>query len=124
MPGLGTPKILRLASELVFVLLGFLLIQVAVSGKLFWNRRSVLWMGLAAFLIFRGMMAFMPRSRGSLRSRGIEHTVRASMLGLVGLLMMGIAWLPFAWVGPLLGAAGVILVIGGISGAVLSWRSP
>jgi len=43
---------------------------------------------------------------------------------LVGVLMQGITWLPSFWLMPLLGAAGGILTLRGLTSAVLVLRLP
>ena len=48
---LAPANLFRFLNELVFVLLGLLLVRVAFWGRFFWNRRSAAWIGLAAFLI-------------------------------------------------------------------------
>ncbi len=110
----------RLLNELIFVLLGTLLVWVAVTGRYFFNRRAPAWIGLGAFLIYWGVRAW--ARAGGYASRG-EHVVRGSSLALVGVMMLGIAWLPFRWVAPLLGAAGSILALRGIISAVLVART-
>src|SRR5574337_1035233 len=108
-------KLFRLVNELIFVLLGLLLVWVAVTGRYFFNRRAPVWIGLGASLVYWGLRAWWQPGRGGLRA---EQRVRGGSLALVGALMLGIAWLPFAWVGPLLGAAGCILVARGLATAV------
>lgn len=116
---LSPAKLLHLLSELVFVLLGLLLVQVAFSGEVFWNRRSPVWIGLAVFMIYRGlrpwwMMAPPPTRR--------QNRLHGSALGLVGATMLAIAWAPLPWVAPLLAVSGIILWLGGLAGAALAVR--
>jgi len=110
----------RLLNELIFVLLGALLVWVAATGRYFFNRRAPGWIGLGAFLIYWGVRAW--ARAGPSTSRG-EDRVRGGSLAVVGLLMLGIAWLPFRWVAPLLGAAGSILALRGIVSVVLVART-
>ncbi len=118
---LSPAHLLRLLNELVFVLLGVLLVWVAATGRYFFNRRAPTWIALGAFLIYWGLRAW--ARAGRYASRG-EHRVRGGSLALVGAMMLGIAWLPFRWVAPLLGAAGGILVVRGLVSAMLVARSP
>ncbi len=123
---LSPPKLLLLLIELVFVLLGLLLIWVAVTGRLFFNRRAPMWIALGAFLIYWGLRAWLKASRGARAAPGGQGTVssvRGGSLALVGVMMLGIASLPFAWVAPLLGAAGAILVLRGAVSMVLALRA-
>ncbi len=118
---LSPANLFRLLNELVFVLLGVLLVWVAATGRYFFNRRAPMWIALGAFLIYWGLRAWVRAGRYD--SRG-EQRVRGGSLAVVGAMMLGIAWLPFRWVAPLLGAAGIILVARGLVSAVLIARSP
>jgi hypothetical protein len=111
----------RLLNELIFVLLGALLVWVAVTGRYFFDRRAPTWIGLGAFLVYWGLRAW--TRAGRYASSG-EHRVRGGSLALVGVMMFGIAWLPFRWVAPLLAAAGGILVVRGMLSALLVARTP
>ncbi len=117
---LSPAHLFRLLNEVLFVLLGVLLAWVGVTGRYFFNRRAPAWITLGAFLILWGVHAWV-RVRGH-ASRG-EHVVRGGSLALVGVMMLGIAWLPFRWVTPLLAAAGSILALRGIVSAVLVART-
>ncbi len=125
---LSPAKLFWLLNELIFVLLGLLLVWVAVTSRyLFLHRRSAAWIGLGVFLIYWGLRAWRRASRaphGSSRGEGIASGVRGASLALVGAMMLGVAWLPFSWVGPLLGAAGGILAVRGLVSAVLAARMP
>jgi hypothetical protein len=117
---LSPAHLFRLLNELVFVLLGMLLLWVAATGRYFFNRRAPTWIALGAFLVYWGVRAW--TRPGRYAGRG-EQLVRGGSLALVGVMMLGIAWLPFGWVGPLLGAAGGILVVRGTVSAVLVARA-
>ena len=53
-----------------------------------------------------------------------DDRVRGTSLALLGVVMLGITWLPFAWVAPLLGVAGGILILRGSASVVLVVRLP
>ncbi len=112
--------LLRMFSEIVLVLLGLLLIQVAVTGRLLWNRRSLGWVAVGFLLIYWGARAWLRR-----RGTGPLWTerMRAGSLALVGALMLGIARVPFDYVAPLLAAAGGVLILRGAVSAALVARS-
>ncbi len=118
---LSPAKLFRLLSEFVFVLLGLLLVWVAATGRYFFNRRAPMWIGLGVFLIFWGLRAWWHAGRSA--SRG-EHRVRGGSLVLLGAMMLGITWLPFSWIAPLLAAAGAILMVPGMVSAVWVARVP
>ena len=117
---LSPVKLFRLLTEFVFVLLGALLVWVATTGRYFFNRRAPAWIGLGAILIYWGLRAGWRTRQADARE---DSLVRGVSLALVGVMMLGIAWLPFAWVAPLLGVAGGILVLRGLVSAVLVTRS-
>ena len=113
-------KLLRIFSELVMFLVGMLLVLVAVSGRLFWDRRSVAWVAVGIFLIYWG-------ARACVRRRGVGpwrvEQLRCGSLVLVGVLMVAMSRVPFDFVGPLLGVAGGVLIVRGIFSVALLARS-
>jgi hypothetical protein len=122
---LSPANLFRLLNELVFILLGALLLWVARTGRYFFDRRAPLWIALGTFLIYWGLRASWRGERRppppARRERAIT-VVRGSSLALVGAMMLGIAWLPSGWVGPLLGVAGALLILRGMVSAVLVVR--
>jgi hypothetical protein len=118
---LSPARLFHVLSELLFVLLGLLLVQVALSGRLLFDRRSPWWIGLGAVLVCWGVRAWARAGRYAGR-RG--HIVRGASLALVGAVVIAIAWVPFTLVGPLLALAGAALVLRGITSAILAWRAP
>jgi len=120
---LAPAALFRLLSEVIFVLLGALLIWVAWSGRLLWDRRSAVWIGLGAFLVYWGLRAWRLARWEKAPGRTAAGTVRGITLALVGALMLAIAWVPFNWIAPLLGAAGLALVVRGAASAVLVLRA-
>ncbi len=116
---LSPANLFRLLNELIFVLLGALLIWVAATGRYFFNPRAPAWIALGAFLVYWGLRAWWRSGRKSPRR---EAAVRGSSLALVGGMMLGIAWLPFGWSALLLGAAGGILAVRGLVSAALVAR--
>lgn len=113
---LSPPTLLRILTELVLVPLGGLLLWVGVSGRFWWDRRSPVWVGLGVILIYWGIRAVLRAGRYPTRW---EHRVRGGSLSLLGLLMLGIAAVPFLWVQPLLICAGALVVLRGIFCAAL-----
>ncbi len=120
---LSPANVFRLLNELVFVLLGVLLVWIARTSRYSFNRRAPAWIGLGAFLVYWGLRAWWRGGRQA--SRGEAATaVRGASLALVGGMMLGIAWVPFRWTAPLLGAAGAALMLRGLVSAVLVARTP
>jgi hypothetical protein len=111
--------LLRVLIEFVFILLGSLILWVSVTGRYFFDRRAIAWIALGAALFLFGV-------RGLWRARKFaaapEDFVRGISHVLVGLMMLGVAALPFRFEGPLLGIAGTILIFRGLANAVLVFR--
>ena len=116
---LNPQQVLRATIELIFVLLGGLVIWLGLSGQIFFDRRKPAWLILSAALILWGLRALY--KPGQWWSRW-EHWTRGISLVLLGVVMLAIARAPFLWVGRLLAVAGVLLVLRGIMGSVLIFR--
>jgi hypothetical protein len=113
-------RLLRFMIELIFVMLGALVIWLGVTGHILFDRRKLSWMLVSAALLIWGLRAvFKP---GKWWSRW-ENWTRGLSLTLIGLLMLAISRVPFLWVGRLLAAAGVLLCLRGIIEAALIFRS-
>ncbi len=112
-------QVLRITIELIFVLLGGLVIWLGLSGQIFFDRRKPAWLVLSAALILWGLRAlYRP---GQWWSRW-EHWTRGLSLMLLGVVMLAIARVPFLWVGRLLAVGGALLVLRGLLGSVLVFR--
>jgi hypothetical protein len=111
-------QLLRLMIELVFVLLGALLIWVAVSGHfLNVDPRSTGWLVLAGLIAVYGLT--------TIRLRGADRAVsfaRGGSLIIVGLAMLGLSRVRMEWVSPLLIVAGAALAARGVIVASLVLR--
>ncbi len=110
---------LRITIELIFVLLGGLVIWLGLSGQIFFDRRKPAWLILSAALILWGLRALY--KPGQWWSRW-EHWTRGLSLMLLGVVMLAIARVPFLWVGRLLAVGGALLVLRGLMGSVLVFR--
>jgi hypothetical protein len=112
-------QVLRITIELIFVLLGGLVIWLGLSGQIFFNRRKPAWLFLSAALVLWGLRALY--KPGQWWSRW-EHWTRGLSLTLLGVVMLAIARVPFLWVGRLLAVGGALLVLRGLLGSVLVFR--
>jgi len=112
-------QVLRITIELIFVLLGGLVIWLGLSGQIFFDRRKPGWLVLSAALILWGLRALY--KPGQWWSRW-EHWTRGVTLTLLGVVMLAIARVPFLWVGRLLAVGGALLVLRGLMGSVLVFR--
>jgi hypothetical protein len=119
MPSLTPDKSLRVAIEIIFIMLGGLVIWLGVTHHIFFDRRRIGWLLLSIALIVWGVRAlYRP---GKYWSRA-ENWTRGLSLLLLGLVMLAIYRVPFSWVGPLLSIGGVLLLLRGLAGSVLVFR--
>jgi hypothetical protein len=116
---LSTERLLRLFIELIFLLLGALVIWLGVTGRIFFDRRALSWVILSVALILWGLRAFYNPGKWWARW---ENWTRGLSMTLLGVAMLAISRVPFAWVAPLLDAAGFLLLLRGIAGAALVFR--
>jgi len=112
-------QVLRITIELIFVLLGGLVIWLGMSGQIFFDRRNPAWLILSAAVILWGLRALY--KPGPWWSRW-EHWTRGVTLTLLGVVMLAIARVPFLWVGRLLAGGGALLLLRGLLGSVLVFR--
>jgi hypothetical protein len=115
-----TPQqVLRITIEIIFVLLGGLVVWLGLSEHILFDRRKPGWLLLSAVLIVWGLRALYKPvvwwSRGERWTRGLSLT-------LLGVAMLAMSRVPFGWVGPLLAFAGALLALRGIIGAALIFR--
>ena len=119
-----TPQqVLRITIEIIFVLLGGLVVWLGLSGHILFNfliaRQKPGWLVLSVAVILWGLRALSKPVQWWSRA---EHWTRGLSLTLLGALMLAISRVPFSWVGPLLAVAGVLLAIRGLVGAALTIR--
>jgi hypothetical protein len=115
-----TPQNLqRVVIELIFVLLGGLIVWLGLTGQIFFDRRRLPWLILSIALILWGLRALYGRGQSWARW---EHWIRGLSLTLLGVVMLAISRAPFAWVGRLMAVAGVLLVLRGLLGSILVLR--
>ena len=115
-------RLLQAIIEMIFVLLGGLLIWLGLRGPVYGqiiDRHSVSWLVLGVALILWGFRALY--KPGQWWRRG-ENWTRGLSLVLLGILMLAIIRAPFSWVEPMLMAAGAVLVLRGIVASALAFR--
>jgi hypothetical protein len=121
MPLLTPDKSLRLIIEIVFMLLGGLMIWIGQTGHFRYNSnpQGPGWLILSiAFLVWGARALYRP---GKYWSRW-EDWARGLSLVLVGVIMLFISRVPVLWVGRLLAIAGGLLLLRGLAGSVLVFR--
>jgi hypothetical protein len=112
-------RLLRFTIELIFILLGFLVIWLGLARRVYVDRHSTAWLILSVALILWGLRALYKPGQWWLRW---QNWTRGLSLSLLGVLMVVISRVPFVWVGPMLAAGGGLLVLRGMIGAFLIFR--
>jgi len=116
---LNPQNLLRLMIEVIFILLGVLVLWLALSGRILVERSNPFWLVLSVALILWGVRALFGVRQWWARW---EHWTRGLSLILLGVVMLIISRVPFPWIGPLLATAGVVLALRGIVGSALVLR--
>src|SRR6266487_7101988 len=112
-------RLFRFMVEFIFVLLGSLVIWLGLARRIYVDRHSTPWLILSGALILWGLRALYKPGQWWLRW---ENWTRGLSLALLGVLMLAISRVPFAWVGPMLASLGVVLALRGIIGSALVFR--
>src|SRR5271154_167422 len=112
-------RLLRLIIEVIFLLLGFLVVWLAMTGRILVERQKPSWLILGVALILWGLRALYGPNKWWARW---ENWTRGLSLILLGLVMLAISRVPFLWICPLLAGAGVVMAMRGIIGAALVFR--
>ncbi|HYL87001.1 MAG TPA: hypothetical protein VE263_22445 [Candidatus Angelobacter sp.] len=115
-------RLLRFTIELVFVLLGVLLIWLGVRGPIYGrmvDRHSLAWLILSIAIMLWGLRALPRRGQWWVHW---ESWTRGLSLVFLGILMLTIKWVPFLWVGPMLAAGGGILAARGLIACAFALR--
>jgi heme A synthase len=112
-------QLIRVVIELIFVLLGGLVVWLGLTNQIFFDRRTSAWMILSVALLLWGVYALARPARGWLRG---ERWTRGVSLILLGIVMLAITRVPFLMIGKLFAVAGVILALRGIVGMALILR--
>jgi hypothetical protein len=112
-------RVLRLLIEVIFFLLGVLVVWLALTGRILVERQKPSWPILSVALILWGLRALYGPNKWWARW---ENWTRGLSLTLLGVVMLAISRVPFLWVSPLLATAGVLMSLRGIIGAALVFR--
>ncbi len=112
-------QLIRVMIELIFVLLGGLVVWLGLTNQIFFDRRTSAWLILSIALIAWGAYALVRPARGWLRG---ERWTRGVSLVLLGIVMLVITRVPFLMIGKFFAVAGVILALRGLVGMALILR--
>jgi len=118
-----TNQLFRLLNEMVFILVGALLLWVGLFGRYLFNPRSAGWFVLTAALVLWGLRTWFGAPRFKMRGERAAMRIGGGSLAVAGLLLLALAWAPFRWAGLLLAAAGGIFVVRGLVTAAIMARS-
>jgi multisubunit Na+/H+ antiporter MnhG subunit len=113
----------RMLNELIFVLLGGLMVWIGVTYHFFFDPRRPGWILLGALLIIWGARGWWRAPRVAVASLRAIARIRGASLILVGAVMISLDWLEFRWTGAALAVVGGILIVRGLASAALALRT-
>jgi predicted membrane protein len=112
-------RLLRAIIEVLFVLLGGLVIWLGLSNQIFFDRRRPSWLILSVAIILWGLRALY---RPGVGPSPVERWTRGLSLVLLGAVMLAMSRVRFEWAGPLVATGGLILGARGLVSLVLLLR--
>ena len=116
---LSPARLTQLMTEVVFILLGALVVWLGANGRIYFDRRGIAMLVLSVALVAWGLLAFAkPVSRWA----SWEKWNRGVSLVLLGMILFAITRVPFPWVPRLLIVAGFILITRGLFAALMIFR--
>jgi hypothetical protein len=113
----------RMLNELIFVLLGGLMVWIGLAYHFFFDPRRPGWILLGALLILWGGRGWWRAPRIAVASLRAIARIRGASLILVGAVMISLEWLEFRWTGVALAVVGGILIARGLASAALALRT-
>ena len=113
---LSPARLSQLLVEFVFLLLGALVVWLGLSGRIYFDRRSIPWLVVSVGIAVWGLTAL--AKPGQFWARWQKWNRAVSLL-LLGVIMLIITRVPFPWVGRLLALAGVVLLVRGALSCLL-----
>lgn len=115
------PNLFRLLNEFIVLLLGGILVLLSATHRLALPSHPGVMIVLGFIFVFWAARAWARPAPGE----GLALTaVRAGSLGVVGILLIAIPLLDLRQADLLIGVAGAVLVVRGLIGAALSFRTP
>jgi hypothetical protein len=110
-----TNQLFRLINEMVFMLVGALLLWVGLfAGYLRLDPRQPAWLIVTAVLILWGARTWSRAPRYAIPKERLAMRIGGGSMALAGFLLLFLAWAPFRWAGMLLAATGGIFVLRGL----------
>jgi hypothetical protein len=115
-------SLLRMTNELIFVLLGGLLIWVGLSNRFMFDPRKLAWLGLGVVLVYWGVRAWIKTRKAARTADRIAARLGGTSLAIVGLMMLSLVLVEMRWAGTMLALTGGVLVLRGLFIVGLSLR--
>jgi hypothetical protein len=109
-------RLTQFTVELIFVLLGVLVVWLGLHQRFYFDPRSVSWLAVSVGVIVWGILAV--AKPGQWWASWQKWNRGGSMI-LLGLLMLMIARVPFFWAGKFLALCGLVLILRGVFGSLL-----
>ena len=114
--------LLRTTNELIFVLLGGLLIWVGLSNRFMFDPRKPAWLGLGVVLVYWGARAWIKARKAARTPDRMAVRIGGASLAIVGLMMLSLVLVELRWAGTMLALTGGVLVLRGLFIVGLSLR--
>ncbi len=115
------PNLFRMMAEIIFIFLGGFLVWIGLSRGFWFDPRKPAWLALGTVLVYWGIRGWLRTSRLARTAERAAARVGGASLALVGLIMLGLGFVEFRWIGTVLAAAGGILILRGVVGVALSF---
>jgi len=116
-------SLLRMTNELIFVMLGGLLIWVGLSNRFMFDLRRPAWLGLGVVLVYWGARGWLKTQRAARTPDRTAARIGGASLALVGLMMLSLVLVQLRWAGMMLALTGGVLVLRGLFIVGLSLRT-
>jgi len=116
---LSPARLMQITVEIIFVLLGALVVWLGLHGFIHFDPRSVNWLVISIGVLAWGVLAM--AKPGQWWARWQKWNRGGSMI-LLGVLMLAIGRAPLSWVGKLLAVCGIVLILRGALGSLLILR--
>ncbi len=109
-------RLTQILVEFIFVLLGALVIWLGLNNRINFNPRSIPWLAISVGVIAWGALALAKPGQSWMRW---QKWNRGGSLVALGVLMLSIGRVPFAWAGRFLALCGLVLILRGVLGSIL-----
>jgi hypothetical protein len=116
---LSPARLTQVVVEMIFLLLGVLVVWLGVTGHINFDRRGIAWLAISVGVAGWGLLALAKPGQWADR---LQKWNRGGSMVVLGLLMLTISRVSFLWVTRLLAVCGLVLILRGALGAVLILR--